>query len=221
MATFMTGDTSGGQAKSSGVSIDASIATFWLHTRNTGGFMLVGYLKDSKTEVGLVAAGEGGIDELVKAARALPNLSSTVLWGGVATSSNSFKHVFHIGEDVGGLAKGRASLHKNAVLNAIEGCVGEMDLSEALSSDRAHSSTPIPTPVVLTAAERLEIVEKFSPKNTPAHTPSSTSSAPNASARELQLSDEDFLTTFGMEKDKFAELPKWKQVAAKKKAGLF
>lgn len=40
-------------------------------------------------------------------------------------------------------------------------------------------------------------------------------------ALQAYLSDEDFQTIFGMTKDAFYQLPKWKQDMQKKKADLF
>ncbi|PPD94035.1 hypothetical protein GOBAR_DD08947 [Gossypium barbadense] len=39
--------------------------------------------------------------------------------------------------------------------------------------------------------------------------------------REAYLSDNEFQTVFGMEKEAFYKLPKWKQDLKKKKVGLF
>jgi len=41
------------------------------------------------------------------------------------------------------------------------------------------------------------------------------------SKREGYLSEEEFKTAFGMSRSDYGALPKWKQQAAKKKAGLF
>eukprot|EP01052_Picozoa_sp_SAG31_P000294 SAG31_NODE_9_length_42330_cov_441.979162_9_plen_677_part_00 len=43
----------------------------------------------------------------------------------------------------------------------------------------------------------------------------------NAACKEISLSEEDFLKTLGCDREAFARLPKWKQQARKKKAGLF
>jgi hypothetical protein len=39
--------------------------------------------------------------------------------------------------------------------------------------------------------------------------------------REIYLKDDEFLLHFEMDKTAFHKLPKWKQVAAKKKVGIF
>jgi len=43
----------------------------------------------------------------------------------------------------------------------------------------------------------------------------------NSAIKESYLSDADFRAVFGMDKDKWAAVPKWKQQTAKKNAGLF
>jgi len=225
MATFMTGITSGGQAKGSGATVSDAVTSAWLNARNNGGFVLLSYELNSKMNVVVIAEGEGGIEGLSAAAQSLP-LNSTVLWGGVATDSNTFKHVTFIGEDIGGLARGRASLHKNAVLNTIEGCVGEIDLAAVLSA--AEFPPPANEPETTKSSAALTLAHAPSPSfaptlaPTPAPNPMPTTTTPaSATAKEQALSDADFLTTFGMSKEAFAKLPKWKQQAAKKKAGLF
>ena len=48
-----------------------------------------------------------------------------------------------------------------------------------------------------------------------------TAGGNDAASKEMALSDADFQSTFGMSKADFKAKPKWKQVALKKKHGLF
>mmetsp|Transcript_39417 Transcript_39417/g.96506 ORF Transcript_39417/g.96506 Transcript_39417/m.96506 type:complete len:108 (-) Transcript_39417:126-449(-) len=43
----------------------------------------------------------------------------------------------------------------------------------------------------------------------------------DADNRELSLHEDDFEAVFGVSKDKYFQLPRWKQIAAKKKAKMF
>ena len=108
MATFMTGDTSGGVQKKSGVTVDAEVAAAWNAVRNDaeGGFLVLSYSPPlSKTNVAVLMSGNGGLEGLRHTLSALPDVNSKVLWGGFASSPSSFAHFTFVGEDVSGMVR--------------------------------------------------------------------------------------------------------------------
>ncbi|GMI35979.1 hypothetical protein TeGR_g4005, partial [Tetraparma gracilis] len=155
MATLSTGSTSGGVAKASGCTVLPSVSSAWQRVRGRGGYVLAGYVGGSKTDVGVLAEGTGDREHVLRAL--LPFADRAVF--GAFSCDKPFQHLFFMGA-VGGLGKGRACLHKNAVLNAFEGCAGELtlgleDLPEPLppKPDSPAAEPPAPPPAAEASGE--------------------------------------------------------------------
>ena len=208
MATLATGNLSGGQKKASGCTIGAGIATAWEQVRDdcdkSTNWVLCGYVPaSSKTNIDVVATGPGGLNGLKAEVRS-PSYDAQCLFGGFRDDSDGkFVHFTYVGHATGAMTKGRASLHKNAVLNEIEGCVREHNMIQAEddASDQPGSSSGA------SATLQRQISAK----------PATGSKADNFAS----LGDAEFSKLFGMSRGDFEELPKWKQGNAKKEAGLF
>lgn len=128
MATMATGNTTGGVAKGSGANVLPEVATAWQEVRRSEAqrYVVAGYVPPtSKTDVGVIATGEGGLDEVKEF---LSQNKDKVCFGGFKTEAGKFDRFFCIGESVGGLAKGRACMHKNAVFNVLEGAVNDLTI---------------------------------------------------------------------------------------------
>jgi hypothetical protein len=128
MATMATGNTTGGVAKGSGVNILPDVAPAWQEVRSSEvqRFVVLSYSPPtSKTDVGVLAAGDGGLEQVKEF---LSQNKDKVCFGGFKTEAGKFDRFFCIGESVGGLARGRACLHKNAVFNVLEGAVNDITI---------------------------------------------------------------------------------------------
>ena len=136
MAT--SGRTDGGamRAMSSGIAVDAEVSAAWADIRATdaGGqgavtwalFEIVPDASNPKQPV-LQLVGKGSCSEEFWKTYDAKELKGKVVWGGVrAKSSGKFYGLMCVGDDVGGMAKGKASMHKNGVMNLLEGKSGEV-----------------------------------------------------------------------------------------------
>lgn len=84
-------------------------------------WFLVSYTANNVVDV--CASGTGGLEELCD------NLSNEeVFFGGYRTKTEpaQFYSFYFVGQEVGGMKRGRASMHKPTILNKLEGCRGEM-----------------------------------------------------------------------------------------------
>lgn len=106
-----------------------AILETWQRIKNDAdatNWFLITYTANNTVDV--CASGVGGIQELCD------NLNNDdVFFGGYRTTSEpaQFYAFYFVGQNVGGMKKGRASMHKPTVLNKLEGCRGEMSfLSE-------------------------------------------------------------------------------------------
>lgn len=86
-------------------------------------WLLAGYDNGSKTDITVIASGQGG---LAACAAALPD--SEPVFGGFRLSNGRFRHFYYAPENASVMKKGRASMHKNGVLNVMEGCDGEIQI---------------------------------------------------------------------------------------------
>jgi len=119
MSTFMTGDTSGGLKKSSGVSLnEPSITAAWNATREqAAGYVITSYVNGSKTNIDVQESSPIGSWEQLKTA--LGKFNATACYGGVA-AAGKFHHVSAIqrgggrrgGEQRAGCAKRTRSLEE-------------------------------------------------------------------------------------------------------------
>jgi hypothetical protein len=84
----------------------------------------VGYDGESKTDMTILEKGNGGIG---MASLALPK--GKAVFGGCRLQSNGrFVTFFYADEGTPSMQKGRASLHKNGVMNVLEGSDGEIEI---------------------------------------------------------------------------------------------
>jgi hypothetical protein len=101
--------------------------TAWSQVRDNGNedidWLICSYDSGSKTNITVIAKGSGGVEAC---AAALPE--SEPAFGGCRMSSGRFKAFYYIGDGATPMKKGRASMHKNGVLNVLEGCDGEMKM---------------------------------------------------------------------------------------------
>eukprot|EP00401_Gymnodinium_catenatum_P080771 CAMPEP_0117475032 /NCGR_PEP_ID=MMETSP0784-20121206/9587_1 /TAXON_ID=39447 /ORGANISM="" /LENGTH=149 /DNA_ID=CAMNT_0005269269 /DNA_START=39 /DNA_END=488 /DNA_ORIENTATION=+ len=115
--------TDGGVKVSSGLDVsDAGIAQEWGKVRNDSDettWMLLEY--EGKSKLKVCASGKGGATELLAMLT-----EDKIFFGGFRTTEGKFLHLMSVGEDAGGMARGRAAAHKNAALNALEGASGEV-----------------------------------------------------------------------------------------------
>ena len=85
-------------------------------------WVLCGYVDGSKTDITVLNKGSGGVSAC---SAALP--SDEPSFGGFRLQSNGrFRHFYYCPENVSAMKKGRASMHKNGVLNTLEGCDGDV-----------------------------------------------------------------------------------------------
>eukprot|EP00928_Gymnodinium_smaydae_P067890 TRINITY_DN50900_c0_g1_i1.p1 TRINITY_DN50900_c0_g1~~TRINITY_DN50900_c0_g1_i1.p1 ORF type:complete len:171 (-),score=48.58 TRINITY_DN50900_c0_g1_i1:80-550(-) len=115
--------TDGGVKASSGLDVsDPSVAEAWAKVRADGDdttWMLLEY--EGKNKLKVRSTGTGGADSLASSLA-----EDEVLFGGLRTKAGKFLFLMCSGEDVGGMARGRAAAHKNAACNSLEGTVGEV-----------------------------------------------------------------------------------------------
>ena len=90
--------------------------------------MIAGYDNGSKTDITVLQKGRGGI---VACAAALPE--SEPVFGGFKLSNGRFRHFYYAPEAASVMKKGRASMHKNGVLNVMEGCDGEVNMHPGIT----------------------------------------------------------------------------------------
>lgn len=203
MATFQTGDTSGGLKKTCGVVISPNISKTWIRVRNdldtSVNWMLIGYL--SKTVVDVVATGSGSLRDGILVEIQNGKYDDQCLFGGFR-DGDRFSHFTFVGSRTGAMAKGRASLHRNAILNELEGCVREENLIQNEVSPPVPDVAAVPNLVESTSGQTED------------------QTVPAIGIFEA-LSDEDFANRFKMSRREFDLLPKWKQANAKKACGMF
>jgi hypothetical protein len=87
-------------------------------------YCLFTYSEGSNSVITLLAVGSEGLEGVCSAAR-----PEAVIFGVVrvvAAGHVKFVSLFFVGEDVVGMRKGRASLHKNAVLQLFDGLHAEV-----------------------------------------------------------------------------------------------
>jgi len=115
--------TDGGNATSSGLDLsDPEISSGWERVRDDeddASILLLSYASKNKLKVESVASGTA--ETIVS----LMN-DSSVWFGGLKSANGKLYAVYCVGSDTGGMVRARAGLHKNAVVNALDGTVGEI-----------------------------------------------------------------------------------------------
>lgn len=139
MPTLLTDPRSGGVKKSSGVNVLPIVAETWAQVRRNAPsndkdtdtaitYLLASYVPNSKTDIHVIRKGSGGIEGCCET---LP--SDQPLFGGVRLSNGRFVSFAYCGDDVRTMVKGRASMHKNGVLNVLEGCDKDIEVWEGMT----------------------------------------------------------------------------------------
>mmetsp|Transcript_21376 Transcript_21376/g.42383 ORF Transcript_21376/g.42383 Transcript_21376/m.42383 type:complete len:225 (+) Transcript_21376:42-716(+) len=224
MATFMTGDTSGGIKKSSGVVIGSSIASGWARVRDnedaSTNWILLGYHPpESKTNVEVVAYGPGSFDDLMVQAKD-PKYASHCLFGGFR-DGDKFAHFTWVGLDTGAMAKGRASLHKNAVLSELEGCIREETI---IQGEEGAPSWPAESPPQNESLPPSPAAAETPPQLNTQTNPQSSKTPLDVDSKAfkfMSIGSQEFVQMFRMTREEFNQLPTWKQNNAKKAKDLF
>ena len=105
-----------------------SFLTAWAEIRDNNNpnvdWLIAGYDNGSKTDIIVLQKGSGGI---TACAKALPE-SEPVFGGFKILSNGRFRHFYYAPDAASVMKKGRASMHKNGVLNVMEGCDGEVNM---------------------------------------------------------------------------------------------
>mmetsp|Transcript_1625 Transcript_1625/g.4495 ORF Transcript_1625/g.4495 Transcript_1625/m.4495 type:complete len:138 (-) Transcript_1625:78-491(-) len=128
--------TDGGNKMSSGLDLsDPEIAAGWARVRDDADadaeFLLLTYASKNKLAVAAVGTLDGMSAVMV---------ADNVYFGGLKHSDGKFYAIYCVGDNVGGMAKARAGMHKNSVVNALDGTVGEVtgmgmeEFSESLAA---------------------------------------------------------------------------------------
>lgn len=103
-------------------------ASAWAEVRDDGNtqvdWMIASYESGSKSDITVVAKGNGGASAC---ADALPELEPA--FGGCRMSNGRFSGFYYCPEACSAMKKGRASMHKNGVLNVLEGRDGEIKMA--------------------------------------------------------------------------------------------
>lgn len=91
-------------------------------------WLLAGYDNGSKTDITVIASGHGGLSACSAAL-----LPTEPVFGGFRLSTGRFRHFYYAPDAASVMKKGRASMHKNGVLNAMEGCDGEIQIRPGMT----------------------------------------------------------------------------------------
>jgi Cofilin/tropomyosin-type actin-binding protein len=91
-------------------------------------WIIAGYDNGSKTDITVLQKGSGGVSACAAAL-----LDSEPVFGGFRLSNGRFRHFYYAPDSASVMKKGRASMHKNGVLNVMEGCDGEINMQPGLT----------------------------------------------------------------------------------------
>jgi hypothetical protein len=177
---------------------------------------LVGYVpSSSKTNVDVIASGPGTYQEM-KLEFEKNVYHEQCLFGGFREGSR-FVHFTFVGKLSGAMSRGRASLHKNAVLNELEGCVREENVVQSDSFEDATAAGSSDAPVEKAPRAHAESTQRQEAADEPTRIVSISESKSQFEA----LTDDEFTILFKMTRGDFEKLPQWKQTNARKTNGLF
>mmetsp|Transcript_42135 Transcript_42135/g.63633 ORF Transcript_42135/g.63633 Transcript_42135/m.63633 type:complete len:395 (-) Transcript_42135:286-1470(-) len=132
MPTLLTDPRSGGVKKKSGVQVLPIVAETWAKVRNdadpTVDWLIASYEGKSKTDVTVLDSGFGGMDVC---AQRLPH--DKPVFGGCRLKTGRFVTFYYCDEDhTSVIVRGRAAMHKNGVLNVLEGADCEIEMRNGL-----------------------------------------------------------------------------------------
>jgi len=133
--TMQTDPRSGGVKRSSGVQVAPIIAETWAKVRDDNNkgidWLIASYENGSKKDITLIKSGVGGLET---AANEL--LDGEPCFGGCRLNKKGrFVAFYYASENTSVMKKGRASMHKNGVLNVLEGCDGEIEITPGMTED--------------------------------------------------------------------------------------
>lgn len=138
MPTLMTDPRSGGVKKSSGVNVLPIVAETWKEVRDDTNpsvdWMIATYDDLYMNNVTVVKKGWGG----------MPVCSNYLVeyepsFGGVRLTNGKFV-TFLYADGISAIQKGRATMHKNGVLNVLEGALCDIDMKPGMTEEEAMLS---------------------------------------------------------------------------------
>jgi hypothetical protein len=104
----------------------------WAKVRDNGNkdvdWLIASYDNGSKQDITVIKHGGGG---MAACSAALPE--GEPVFGGFRTESGRFRQYYYVSDGTSVMKKGRASMHKNGVLNVLEGCDGEFNLKPGMT----------------------------------------------------------------------------------------
>jgi hypothetical protein len=229
--------------QASGVTVANNIANTWKQVRDNNDesidWLICGYVpSDSKTNVDVIATGTGSYVAL-KAELDKSEYDGHCLFGGFREAdSGKFCHLTYVGHKTAAMARGRASLHKNAVLNELEGCVREENILQEEPSEGAGtvvsgggggggetSLSAVATAPVSNSQDRstssTRTEDSIASATAPQEDTAVTAGVENKLDQMNSMSEADFNTTFGMSRAQFEALPGWKKTNLRKAKGFF
>ena len=122
--------------KSSGVNVgDPCLREAWeavRDDRSSTDWLWLSYEDGSKDRIAVHASGDGGLGAMVESMS-----EENVLFGGLRLDGGRFVTLTRIGENVGGMARGRAGMHRPGVLGTFEGAHAHVDLQDCEASAAA------------------------------------------------------------------------------------
>lgn len=108
------------------------VATAWAQIRDKKNkevdWVILGYDGNSKTDITVLTKGNGGMQAC---SASLPE--NDPCFGGLQLSTERFVGFFHAPYTCPAMKKGRASMHKNGVLNVLEGRDGEFEMTPGMA----------------------------------------------------------------------------------------
>lgn len=124
--------------RSSDLEVSAEVAEAWASLRadsDPDGTSWITLTVDQTRRVNLAGKGSGDAGELIAALN-----DDDVFFGAVRVSSpaTKFLHFYFVGANVGGMKKGKSSLLKNGVFNALDGAHGSFEVPGGLDGALAE-----------------------------------------------------------------------------------
>jgi len=123
--------------RSSNINVEEDVAGAWEHVRSDdrGENWLLCKVLTGTTSCTLHGTGTNGLPELLAALT-----QDEIFYGAIRVTIRGqvkFFHVYFVGEDVGGMKKGKGALWKAGILQALEGAHGELALDGASPVEEA------------------------------------------------------------------------------------
>eukprot|EP00550_Attheya_septentrionalis_P005025 CAMPEP_0198282418 /NCGR_PEP_ID=MMETSP1449-20131203/2249_1 /TAXON_ID=420275 /ORGANISM="Attheya septentrionalis, Strain CCMP2084" /LENGTH=246 /DNA_ID=CAMNT_0043978673 /DNA_START=161 /DNA_END=898 /DNA_ORIENTATION=+ len=193
--TLQTDPRSGGVKKSSGVNVLPIVAETWSEVRDNSNndvdWLIAGYDKNSKTDITVIFKGSHGIEGCSKA---LPD--QMAVFGGCRLKQNGrFVTFFHCAEGTSPMQRGRASMHKNGVLNVLEGSDCEIDMKPGITEETL--TLPIISDGGPTSMTAAPVPRRTVPKSSPSPTPPPVAVTPSSdlasNVQALSISVEGYI----------------------------